>query len=101
MIIRYLSLCQSKPIFSRRKLNVPLLLENSPDSNEEHEVFDIYPQVESEFITKFVEHNDTDFLLDIAHAKVAALYRGWDIKEYIFKLPLERCKRNTCEWHRI
>jgi uncharacterized protein (UPF0276 family) len=76
----------------KKNLKIPFLLENSPDSNEEHEVFDIYPQVEAEFIRKFIEHNDTKFLLDIAHAKVAALYRGWNVKEYIMKLPLERTR---------
>ena len=76
----------------KMNIDVPLLLENAPDSDEERSKFGLYPQVEADFIAEFVRSNDVFFLLDIAHAKVAALYRGWDVKGYFSNLPLERMK---------
>ncbi len=76
----------------KKWLDVPLLLENTPDSKEERTTFDHYPLVEAELITKFIIENDVFLLLDVSHAKVAAIFNGWDIKDYIGGLPLSRVK---------
>ncbi|MCK5129386.1 MAG: DUF692 family protein [Clostridiales bacterium] len=76
----------------KRNINVPLLLENMPDSIVERRVYDLYPFVEAKCIKEFIENNDVLFLLDLTHARIAANFRGWDIKEYILGLPIDRLK---------
>lgn len=76
----------------KKKINVPLLLENIPDSEDERKNFDHYPFSNPNLISRFVHGNDTLFLLDLAHAKVAALYTGWDVREYIKALPIDKLK---------
>ena len=76
----------------KKNICVPLLLENAPDAEDERKTFDLYPLVEADFIAGFIRSNDVLFLLDITHAKVAASFRGWDVKEYIKSLPIERTK---------
>lgn len=73
----------------KKSLSVPLLLENSPDTPHDREAFDLYPYVMPEQIYKLVLENDVSFLLDITHAKITAKYRGWDIYDYIGRLPLD------------
>lgn len=76
------------------KLQVPLLLENSPDSptDRDRTMFDLYPYIDAEKISKLYEDNDVYFLLDISHAKITANYNGWDIHDYLKSLPLNRIK---------
>lgn len=74
----------------KENLSVPLLLENSPDTPHDRKVFDLYPYIMPEQICKIVIENDVSFLLDITHAKLTAKYRGWDVYDYIGKLPLDR-----------
>jgi len=76
----------------KKKLNVPLLLENVPDTPEDRTVYDHYPFAEAEKLNKLITENDAYLLLDISHAKLTAEYRGWDVREYIKKLPLGRLK---------
>jgi uncharacterized protein (UPF0276 family) len=87
----YKFMSEQTQIFTQR-LNVPLLLENTPDSDEERSKFDLYPLAEAELITDFIRDNNVFFLLDIAHAKVAASYRSWEVEQYFSSLPLERTK---------
>lgn len=75
--------------FFKKSLSVPLLLENSPDTQHDREAFDLYPYVIPEQIYKLVVENDVSFLLDITHAKITAKYRGWDVYDYIGRLPLD------------
>ncbi|MFT8340880.1 MAG: DUF692 family multinuclear iron-containing protein [Clostridium beijerinckii] len=75
--------------FFKKSLSVPLLLENSPDTPHDREAFDLYPYVMPEQIYKLVVENDVSFLLDITHAKITAKYRGWDVFDYIGRLPLD------------
>lgn len=75
--------------FFKRNLSVPLLLENSPDTLHDRKVFDLYPYIMPEQICKIIIENDVSFLLDITHAKLTAKYRGWDVYDYIGKLPLD------------
>lgn len=74
----------------KKNLSVPLLLENIPDSPYEHVVYDHYPYIMPEQINRVIIGNDVSFLLDLTHAKVTALYHGWNVHEYIRRLPLER-----------
>ena len=76
----------------KKQLKVPLLLENTPDSITDRTVYDIYSQFQHKYFTQFLIENDVFLLLDISHAKVAALFNGWDIKEYIERFPLDRVR---------
>jgi uncharacterized protein (UPF0276 family) len=69
-------------------LPVPLLLENLdywPSGAYEH-------VAEPSFIAEVLEDADTGFLLDLAHARVAAAYVGVPIDEYLARLPLARVR---------
>lgn len=67
-------------------LSVPLLLENIP----------LFPNLahmhvcEPSFIASVIGETDCDLLLDLAHARVSADVLGYDIREYLLQLPLER-----------
>lgn len=76
----------------QRSLAVPLLLENVPDSPEERTVFDHYPFAEAEKISRVIAENDVGFLLDLSHARVTALFRNWDTRDYLRRLPLNRIR---------
>jgi len=78
--------------FFKKNLSVPVLLENIPDSPQERAVFDHYPYAEPERINRLLYDNDVNLLLDLAHAKVTALYKDWKIYEYLKNLPLDRIK---------
>jgi uncharacterized protein (UPF0276 family) len=71
------------------KIAVPFLVENVP----------YYPDkgtlrctTNPNIINEVCERADVDFLLDIAHAKVAAWHRRENVYSYILKLPLDRVK---------
>ncbi len=67
-------------------LPVPLLLENVPRFlNAAHDHV-----CEPEFIAAVVEAADTGFLLDLAHARVSAAVLGYDLPDYLHRLPLDR-----------
>ncbi|MFL0248944.1 DUF692 family multinuclear iron-containing protein [Clostridium neuense] len=74
------------------KLEVPLLLENSPDSPTDRTLFDLYPYTDASKISKIYIDNDVCFLLDISHTKITAKYNEWDIRDYLKRLPLDRIK---------
>ncbi|WP_242874667.1 multinuclear nonheme iron-dependent oxidase [Clostridium pasteurianum] len=75
----------------KNNLEVPLLLENIPDSPKEHQItIDHYPYVMPEQISRLVIDNDVLFLLDLTHAKITAEYHGWNIHDYVKELPLNR-----------
>ncbi len=48
---------------------------------------------DSEFIRDIIEENDIYLLLDIPHAAITAFNRKISFKEYLTKLPLDRCKQ--------
>lgn len=73
-------------------LDVPLLLENVGDTPEERTVFDLIPFAEPGQINRLLQDTGAGFLLDIAHAKVTAQYRGWDLRAYLMELPLHLCR---------
>lgn len=76
----------------KNNIKVPLLVENIPDSYEERVKFNHYPYIMPEEINQMILENDVSLLLDLTHAKITAKYRGWDVKEYISKLPLSRVR---------
>lgn len=76
----------------KNKLEVPLILENPPDSPTDRTVFGHYPYTDAEKISKLYEENNVCFLLDISHAKITANYNGWDIYDYLKSLPINRIK---------
>jgi uncharacterized protein (UPF0276 family) len=73
-----------------KNLDVPLLLENVPDSPQDRVVFDHYPYIMPEQYNRIFNENCVSFLLDLTHAKITAEYHGWDVHDYIRKLPLDR-----------
>lgn len=76
----------------KKNISVPLLLENIPDSPQEHKMFDHYPYVNPEQLNRLFIENDVSFLLDLTHAKITAQYHCWNIHDYICQLPLNRVK---------
>ncbi len=68
------------------RLPVPLLLENIP----------MFPNLahmhvtEPDFIAAVIEQTGCDLLLDLAHARVSADVLGYDMYDYVSRLPLER-----------
>jgi uncharacterized protein (UPF0276 family) len=45
---------------------------------------------EPDFIAEVVQAADTGFLLDLAHARVSAACLGYDLHDYLHRLPLDR-----------
>jgi uncharacterized protein (UPF0276 family) len=76
----------------KKNLSVPLLLENIPDSPQDRIVFDHYPYVEAEKIDRLITENEVGLLLDLTHAKITALYRKWNLYDYLNELPLNRIR---------
>ncbi|MCL2255118.1 MAG: DUF692 family protein [Lachnospiraceae bacterium] len=76
----------------KKKLAVPLLLENIPESPQEIVLYDYFPYSAAEQIAKIIYDNDVGFLLDLTHAKIACMTRGWDVRDYLRALPLERIR---------
>jgi uncharacterized protein (UPF0276 family) len=73
------------------RLPVPLLLENIP----------LFPNMahlhvcEPDFVSGVLAETGCDLLLDLAHARVSASMLGYDVYDYVGRLPLER----TVELH--
>jgi len=82
-------MCKQIQIF-KKKLAVPLLLENPPDSPQDRVMFDHYPYIMPEQFNRLFTENDVSFLLDLTHAKITAKYRRWNIYDYLRQLPLNR-----------
>ncbi len=76
----------------KSNLRVPLLLENTPDSPQDRTVFDHRPYAEADKISRLLRENGVGLLLDLTHAKITALYRGWNIYEFLRGLPLDRIR---------
>lgn len=76
----------------KENINVPLILENTPDCPIDRTVFDHYPYVMPEQIKRILVENEVGFLLDLTHAKITAQYRGWNVCDYLANLPLELIK---------
>ncbi len=76
----------------KENLQVPLLLENTPDSPQDRTVFDHHPYAEPEKLADILETADAGLLLDLTHAKITARFRGWDVRDFLRALPLRRVR---------
>lgn len=65
-----------------------VIIENDHDFGNRH----LRPAFLPEVIYRVVEESDCGFLLDIAHARLAAHYLGINIHEYISALPVSRIR---------
>jgi hypothetical protein len=74
----------------KKKMKFPVLVENIPETPQEHTLYDHYPFAAPDKISKAVIDNGTGFLLDITHAKITCMYKKWDIHDYLKALPLNR-----------
>ena len=70
----------------RAQIDVPLLLENVPSWPQPWPC----PEADPGFIVRLSEATDCGFLLDTAHARMAAGTFGQDIYAYLAALPLDR-----------
>lgn len=68
------------------QIDVPLLLENVPSWPQPWPC----PEADPEFIVRIVETIGCGFLLDTAHARMAARTFGQDVYIYLAALPLDR-----------
>ena len=73
----------------KRVIVLPVVLENLPSLPLEKYSYAADP----ELITQIVEQTDSGFLLDIAHARMAATFQRQAVSSYIEKLPLKRIKQ--------
>lgn len=67
-------------------LPVPLILENVPFFPNLAHMFITEP----DFIAEVIEQSGCDLLLDLAHARVSANVLGYDVCDYLARLPLAR-----------
>jgi len=77
--------------FARRFGKENIVLENHPWSVRPKTQVP-RPVVEPAVISRVVREAGCNFLLDIAHASIAAKYLGMDPHEYIFALPVDRVR---------
>ena len=68
----------------KRSIALPLLLENMPVSPLLGNRFESEPRI----IREILQDTGCSLLLDLAHARVAAAYRGVSVYEYLEQLPL-------------
>ena len=64
----------------------PVLVENMPRWSRSRPAYTADPA----FISAVVEESGCGFLLDLAHARVAAAYQGEPERDYLARLPLDR-----------
>ncbi|PKN83986.1 MAG: hypothetical protein CVU46_15480 [Chloroflexi bacterium HGW-Chloroflexi-8] len=70
-------------------LPVPVLIENM-----DYNPTGAYETVcRPDFIRRILEHTNTFFLLDLAHARVTASANGIPVEEYLAQLPLEKVRQ--------
>lgn len=72
----------------REIYKLPYLLELMPASSHNDRI-ESDPQV----ITSILEETNSDFLLDIAHARINAIYLGFSFENYLKQLPLFRTRQ--------
>ena len=73
----------------KQQVKLPVILENMPSLHPHRYRFESEPTV----IAKVLDETQTDLLLDLAHARIAAHVRGISSQEYITALPLERTQQ--------
>jgi uncharacterized protein (UPF0276 family) len=84
-----------KTVYERAKLNLNLL-RSFYDGPVALENYNFYPTglynnvCDPSFIADFLEHFNLGLVLDLAHAAISAVNMGFDIFQYLEKLPLEK-----------
>lgn len=73
----------------KQQVELPVILENMPSLHPKRYRFESEPAV----IAKVLDETQTDLLLDLAHARIAARTRGISSQEYVTALPLERTQQ--------
>ena len=73
----------------KKVIDLPIILENLPSLPLEKYSYAASP----ELIAHIVEQTNSGFLLDIAHAHIAATFQNIDVNTYIERLPLDRVKQ--------
>ena len=71
------------------RTDLPLILENMPTTPLLDNRFESDPAT----IRWLISALDTGMLLDLAHARVAAMFHALDVKDYLVRLPLERVRQ--------
>ena len=72
-----------------KDFHLPVLIENMPS----FESLKYHFEIETKNIAGILESADTDFLLDIAHAQVAASVLKLDVHQYLDRLPLQKVRQ--------
>jgi uncharacterized protein (UPF0276 family) len=67
---------------------LPFLLELMPASNHNDRI-----ESDPRVITSIIEETESEFLLDIAHARINAIYLGFSFEHYLKQLPLFRTRQ--------
>ncbi|MEC9487944.1 MAG: DUF692 family multinuclear iron-containing protein [Halanaerobium sp.] len=73
-------------------ISVPFLVENIPFSSYYEQRGTFSYTVEPEVISRVCAEAGIDLLLDLAHARVTAWYRGEPVQDYLTQLPLDKVK---------
>jgi uncharacterized protein (UPF0276 family) len=73
----------------KRMFGLPILVENLPALALRKYRYTTDPGL----LAEVVEAGDCGLLLDLAHARLAAVYRGQAVEEYVRVLPLERVRQ--------
>lgn len=73
----------------KQQVELPVILENMPSLHPQRYRFESEPAV----ICQVLEATQTGFLLDLAHARIAAQARGLSPQAYLAALPLERTQQ--------
>lgn len=70
----------------QKQVPIPLILENMPSLSPRRQAYEVDPG----YIRQVLDETGAGFLLDLAHARVAASVFQRDIYDYLQQLPLER-----------
>ena len=76
-----------------KDFHLPVLIENMPSFDSLKYRFEI----DAKNIAGILESTGADFLLDIAHAQVAASVLKWDVHQYLDSLPLQKVRQISCQ----
>ncbi len=79
----------------KQKIDVPILLENTPNSDTDNTVFDHYPFINPDNLSRIIWDSEVGLLLDLSHTKITAAYYHWNLHDYLKALPLSK----TVEMH--
>lgn len=73
----------------KEEITIPIILENLPLQPVEKYFYAANPSL----ISDILDSSGCGFLLDLAHARLAAAYQGWTVDEYLRQLPLQQVKQ--------